>query len=265
MAGSLFGLGAGTPSRFPYPDRPQPGTGVGPSQTNIIRATTVIITGEKGELLVYSPARGAGTLAAAITAGPLTDPYGNQVPNGGFTSFSGWTAGSVAANLSAGQVVFYQRSGGNWVIGPVIDWTPANGFIEFTGAPLRSIDGTESAPTLISTDNWTTVAPASFGAGFAAGTPAPQYAMLPTGASNSNTWAVRGQVLCTGATAANAPMFALPVTFSQSHDFVTPNNLSGATLGARIVRIAANGNVQAQVAGSNTNFVILDGCQATTS
>lgn len=82
--GSLFGLGAGTPSRFPYPDRPQPAPGVGPSQGQVTRARVVIVSGPTGSVegvFVYAP----GTVPAlgnppiaSLTAG-TADPFGNPV------------------------------------------------------------------------------------------------------------------------------------------------------------------------------------------
>jgi hypothetical protein len=130
--------------------------------------------------------------------------------------------------------------------------------------PLTAIQGTAANPTLITTDTWHTVL--SFSAGFSAGTPAPAYALEPTGTASKPNVRLRGQVLLTAAAAGNAVMFAVPYTFAQTADFVTPNNLSGYAAGNRVVRAAAGtGNIQCQPVGASTNFVILDGIVAPTS
>lgn len=91
--GGLFGLGSGTPSRFPYPDRPQPAPGVGPGGGTIIRAREVIIFGKLG-LFVYDPAPGPGTLVGSFTGQAGTDPYGNSYPAGVWSYGALGTAGA---------------------------------------------------------------------------------------------------------------------------------------------------------------------------
>lgn len=127
---------------------------------------------------------------------------------------------------------------------------------------LTATEGTEASPTLITTDNWVTVT--SFGAGFQAGSPVPQYALMPFGVNAKPSVALRGQVLLTGATLADAVMFTVPYTFTRTQDYITPNNLGGAVLGQRIVRVAASGAIETVPTGVNTNFVILDGIIANT-
>lgn len=93
MAGSLFGLGAGTPSRFPYADRPQPSPGIAPSQGQVTRARIVIISGPHGAIT------GLFVYAAGTTPGPgnppelsiteaATDPFGNTVLPGTVNYFN---------------------------------------------------------------------------------------------------------------------------------------------------------------------------------
>lgn len=76
MAGSLFGLGAGTPTRFPYAGRPQPAPGVGPGASNVVRARIVIVGGTAGGVFVYNGAPGVGNLIASVT-NAAADPFGN--------------------------------------------------------------------------------------------------------------------------------------------------------------------------------------------
>src|SRR5215831_8312493 len=85
--GSLFGLGAGTPSRFPYPDRPQPAPGLGPGGGQNVRARTVIVFGPAGTVsgvFVYAPGTtpGPGNPPIAAMTASATDPFGNDVQPG---------------------------------------------------------------------------------------------------------------------------------------------------------------------------------------
>lgn len=99
----LFGLGAGTPSRFPYEDRPQPAPGLGPSQGQNVRARVVIVTGPTGSVsgvFVYSP----GTIPAlgnppiaSMTAG-TKDPFGNTV----IPQITAYGAGGSTVRMTAG-------------------------------------------------------------------------------------------------------------------------------------------------------------------
>lgn len=85
MGGSLFGLGAGTPTRFPYPDRPQPSPGVGPSSAAVVRANQVIVFGPTGRpvgVFVYQPGTipGPGNQPIGWVTASATDPFGNVLP-----------------------------------------------------------------------------------------------------------------------------------------------------------------------------------------
>jgi hypothetical protein len=77
MPRKLFGLGSGTPSRFPYQDRPQSGPGIGASSGQVIRATLVIVSGFQG-VFVYNGHPGPGTLIGSVSDA-TTDPFGNPV------------------------------------------------------------------------------------------------------------------------------------------------------------------------------------------
>lgn len=211
-------------------------------------------------LFFYHPAGGTGNLVASIAATAGTDPYGNPVIAGS----ASYTPGVEAVSMVAGQLFFYSWTGAAWAsyasFGPGV----GTDVLALNTAAFQSMAGTAANPTLIATDAWHTVAAGSFSAGFAAGSPAPQYALMPFGVGTAPSVAARGQVLLTGATAANAPMFTVPYTFARTSDHVTPNNLAGAVLGQRVVRIAATGAVQCVPTGANGNFVILDGIVANT-
>lgn len=114
--GGLFGLGAGTPSRFPYPDRPQPGQGVAPSSGAVFRGRLVLVFGPSGTVsgvFVYAPGTtpGAGNTPIAAMTASATDPFGNDVTPGDASS-SG-TIIAIGAAPSGGTPSFVQLAPGN--------------------------------------------------------------------------------------------------------------------------------------------------------
>lgn len=221
----------------------------------------------------YSGTPAAGNLVASRAATSGTDAFGNfyfpgdavyVFSSGTYFALQTWQTGIILSTATA-------PGGPYTAIGASLGFSAAG--VQVTGAltassglavagQLTANGGTAAAPTVISTDTWRTIG--SFGAGFAAGAPAPQYALMPFGVGGAASVAVRGQVLATAATAVGATMFTLPYTFARQQDFVTPNNLSGAALGQRIVRVNATGAISCQAVGANTNFVILDGIIANT-
>ena len=246
-----FGLGRPTPSRFPYEGRPQP-PGAVSGQGQNVRARTVIVSGPGGGVFVYSPSPGPGHLIGSVSNAAF-DPFGNPVIAGS----ASYIPGLAAVAMAAGKFFFYNWTGTAWA--SFASFIPFGAAVQLSGAPFNSTAGTAAAPTVITTDTWHNVT--AFGAGFAAGVPAPQYALLPWGVNGLSALALRGQVVLTAATAVNAVMFTVPFTFGVQADFGgLPTNLAGNALGARLVRLAAGGgNVQCQVVGANTNFVIIDG------
>lgn len=116
MAGSLFGLGAGTPSRFPYPDRPQPAPGIGPSQGQVIRARYIIITTTAGGLFIYSGTPRAGNPPVLWATEASTDPFGNAL------QFSG--IGVINGSLLAGITTQASVIVGNASIRSTASWSP---------------------------------------------------------------------------------------------------------------------------------------------
>lgn len=115
---------------------------------------------------------------------------------------------------------------------------------------------------------WHTIGAASqpaFGAGFAsAGAPtAPVgFQMEPIGSGGRVR--LRGQVNLTAGQAAGATIFTLPAGYvpASRQFFYTPNNLSGAGAGSIVVIVKETGDVDIGPAGSNGNFVVLDGIVA---
>lgn len=136
MAGSLFGLGAGTPSRFPYGNRPQPAPGVGPGASNTVRARKVIVSGANGGVFIYDPAPGPGTLVKSITDENLpvfADPYGNPVIPGD----TSYRPGSVAFGATAASgLVWYFWTGSAWAQSVAMDLInpTIGGYLKTSGA-----------------------------------------------------------------------------------------------------------------------------------
>lgn len=112
----LFGLGAGTPSRFPYPDRPQPAPGLGPSAGQNVRARIVVVFGPAGTVsgvFVYAPGTTPGpgnTPIAAMTAS-ATDPYGNSVQPGDASALG--TIIAIGVTPPGGTSSYAQLAPGN--------------------------------------------------------------------------------------------------------------------------------------------------------
>lgn len=74
---AMTGLGTPSPSRFPYPDRPDQG-GVAPGAGGqIVRARRVIVSGPGGGIFIYSGRPALGNLIGSDTAASGTDQYGN--------------------------------------------------------------------------------------------------------------------------------------------------------------------------------------------
>lgn len=92
------------PAGAPIPVGVQPGT------TGQVVARRVIIIGTGGELLVYTPTAGAGTLINSVAGAATTDNYGNNVLSGSATYGPGF-----ATSMQAGIVQFYTGSlAGGW-------------------------------------------------------------------------------------------------------------------------------------------------------
>jgi hypothetical protein len=66
-----------------------------------ITANKVTIIGPHGELLVYDPVAGAGTLIASIVANPFVDPFGNQLLPGIVSYING--APAIASQMGNGS------------------------------------------------------------------------------------------------------------------------------------------------------------------
>jgi hypothetical protein len=75
-----------------------------------------------------------------------------------------------------------------------------------------------------------------------------------------NTVSLRGEIITSANTAANATAFTLPVGYrpTATFAFVTPNNFSGYTAPARTISIATSGVVSIVPSGVSTNFMLLD-------
>lgn len=206
----------------------------------------------------------AGKLSVSVVPGTanVTDSAGNIALPGHTVYQTPLATGSIAFNMQQGILTWYQWGGASWAFGASMDWTVPNNFVEFLLAPIRSISGTRANPTLITTDSRTNFG--VFGTGFGAGTPAPWQALCPTGAGGVQDVVIGGQILTTAATAANSTMVSLIKAPAVQQDWIVPNNVSGYTAPARVVRVDTSGNVRLLAAANAANqFVILDGIRVT--
>lgn len=255
------------------------------SFTNII-ANRVIIEGPDGELLVYSGTPALNNLLLSITSASVNDAFGNLIPNGGDTTynFSGtfayciniyngairiYTATSLAGPWTSGPIIGYGQVLANpsiqdgWSISGYVSIATQVGVVEFmsNGNPYSVIVDSPivakdpSQPDGLHTpESWHSIVPVT---GFATGNPTPRYKRYP-----DNTVHLTGQITLTAAQIAGTAFFTLPsgyVPQGQVQHFYTPNNLSGAVAGSRIVYVNTFGNLGISPAGSNGNVVDLDG------
>lgn len=181
--GSLFGLGAGTPSRFPYPDRPQAGPGIGAGSGQTIRAKFVIITDVFGGVFIYTGVPGPGNAPVAWMSFAPTDPYGNPllfpgvgVRNGsllaGLTDHAEVIVGAVGETVfggisdsGSGATSFGSSQTGVGDLGAFLTLRSKNGGgtpgpqAILDNASLISTAGTPANPTQLATDVWQAVTP----------------------------------------------------------------------------------------------------------
>lgn len=157
--GGLFGLGTGTPSRFPYPDRPQSGPGLGAGQGQNVRARFIIIFGSTGGLFVYNGNPAFGNLITTITATSGTDPYGNAYIGGDTTYVNLGGSGYAAMQYAADGLRRYTApagAGGPYGLDSsiLLDATGAHVNAAATVGTLTSIGGTAARPSVVTTDTW---------------------------------------------------------------------------------------------------------------
>lgn len=240
MASGLFGLGTGTPSRFPYPDRPQSGPGLGAGQGQNVRARFVIIFGNTGGLFVYSGTPAFGNLITTITATSGTDPYGNAYL-GGITEYAsiGVSGYEAMQHTATGLIAYVSPGGAGGPYGVVASFQQSGGVFTLaaplivTGA-VTAIGGTAANPTVITTDTWQTLAPIN---GWANVTTL-KYTLLP-----DRMVMVAGVI--TSAGAAGNPIFAnLPAGYRPATQQETAAGLHGAPpAGGAFMRVAVNGDL----------------------
>lgn len=112
-----------------------------------------------GVALYYSSSGGAlGQLLESITQGAGTDVYGNAFLKG-ISVYD--VANNQAMQLLASALNWYTEPGGAdgagpWTLFGAILLSPAVNALQVT-APLRAVAGTNAAPTLITTDTWTSL------------------------------------------------------------------------------------------------------------
>ncbi len=218
------------------------------------------IINPNGEFLYDGPP-GVGNLSASSVPGTSTvlDPFNNVALPGDSVYQTPVALNSPALSMQQGIIIWYTWNGAGWGVGPSIDWTLVNNFIEILGAPIRSFAGTRANPTIISTDSWTTFG--AFGANFGPGSPAPQQCLMPAGPGNAGCVKLRGQILATAATAVNSTMVTAIGGPTQNMGFAVPTNATGYTPLARVIIVDTSGNVRMQPTMALNNFVLLDGIE----
>jgi len=257
MASGLFGLGAGTPSRFPYEDRPQSGPGIGASSGQVIRARFIIITTATGGLFIYAGTPGPGNIPVLWVTEAATDPFGNALPFSGV----GVKNGSLLAGITDTSSVIVgstteasfgtlndSGAGGTSLASSTFGAGDVSAFFELLSknvngigprmlignAAVLSTAGTAANPTQITTDGWNTLAPIN---GWANVTTL-KYTLLP-----DRMVMVAGVI--TSAGAAGNPIFAnLPAGYRPATQQETAAGLHGAPpAGGAFMRVAANGDL----------------------
>lgn len=238
-----------------------------------IRGGVVVTNGS--QIFVYSsnpPA--AGTLVFSISPTGGTDPYGNTY-NPGFVNYGGSTIGIVNGTFTIttpfNDILELQWDSINFVLS-LNDAIPLNLVVTRLMAHL-GIDGftiDAGKITAVKPGTGTSFANpatpevwnnAALNANFAsAGAPdaTPGYQLEGT---NGGRVRLRGRVNLTNNQLAGATIFTLPVGYRPTFNQELPgsNNLSGITVGRGPVFVTSTGTVQLTVAGTNGNFVELNG------
>lgn len=177
----LFGLGAGTPSRFPYTDRPQSGPGIGASSGQVIRARLIIITDANGGLFIYAGTPRLGNPPIIWVTEATTDPYGNTLPflgvgvrNGGLLAGITSQASVVIGSVTEASLGLISDSGaggtsvesstfgaGDVLAGLLLLSKNVNGIgprALIENAALLSTAGTAANPSVVTTDGFHSLA-----------------------------------------------------------------------------------------------------------
>lgn len=259
MASGLFGLGTGTPSRFPYPDRPQGGPGIGAGNGQIIRARYVIITDVSGGVFIYVGTPQTGNPPILWVTEAATDPFGNALPFRGVGVKNGSNLAGITDTASVivggtGEASFGtlndSGAGGTSLESSTFGAGDVSAFFELLSknvngigprmlignAAVLSTAGTAANPTQITTDGWHTLAPIN-GWANVAGEPL-KYTLLP-----DRMVMVAGVI--TSAGAAGNPIFAnLPAGYRPATQQETAAGLHGAApAGGAFMRVAVNGDM----------------------
>jgi hypothetical protein len=242
---ALTGLGQDTPSRFPYPGRPQPGQGVGPSAGQVVRARQVIIFGPGGGIWIYSGRPVFGNLIESHTNASGTDPEGNFYIGGDVSYANVGASGYVALQFTAIGLIRYTSPLPGGAAGPYSSGflirIDASGILlnapVIAGGTFTSIAGTAANPTEIITDTWN---PLTLINGWTS-VISPSYTLFP-----DRTVMVAGVISSAGA--AGNPIFANlpagPPSYRPATQQETAAGLHGAPpAGGAFMRAAANGDL----------------------
>lgn len=238
-----------------------------------IRGGVVVTSGS--QMFVYSSNPPAvGTLVFSISATPGTDPYGNNYA-AGFVNYGGSQIGIVNGTFTIltpfNDILELQWDTINFVLS-LNDAIPLNfvvsremchlgvdGFVIDAGKITAVKPGTGTTFANPATPEvWNNLA---LNAGFGAaggGTSTPGYQSEGT---NGGRARLRGRVALTANQVAGATIATLPVGYrpASTQELPGSNNLSGITSGRAPIFISNTGTIQLTVAGTNGNFVELNG------
>lgn len=219
-----------------------------------------------GAVLIYDgsvPAK--GNLIFSVSEAAYVDPLGNNVLQG---QAAYDTSGNVAVSImspGSGGLIFWQGTNawGPWFDQAAIELIKdANSnwdlLLEALSGGSIVLSGPVTAPEPGANlpEAWHNMTPA---AGFAVGSPVPQYRLEPVGGGLVR---LRGQITLTANKVAGATFFTMPTGYVPAEFWraVTENTLSGSQVGTGTIQVNSAGQLQIQVAGTNGNAFELHNC-----
>ena len=246
LAGAgLFGLGAITPSRFPYDSRPQPAPAVGPSPASAVRARTVVIAGAGGALFVYSGPPALGNLIASITGVAGTDSFGN-VYLAGVSSYAhiGATP-STAIRFAGGSINYFNWTGSSWGSPIATISTGGTTVLSLSGAtgvsvplvPFTATAGTLANPTNVLSDTWHQLAGGSLINGWALN------GNVDYTYNADDTFSINGRITNAAGTAGNSQVTTMPAGYAPLNrtEFMPASDSNGT---AHSIQLDTSGHLQ---------------------
>lgn len=222
----------------------------GSAWTNQVQ-NQVIIAGNSGQLLVYSPTPGAGNLISSISARAFTDPYGNAVLRGVVDYFKGVTA--IAVQMDAGAVFWWTAGtlAGPWTAASEIVTNLAGTTLTVTSTLLSITGGVKTLtgvnPNTNAAETWHSMSLLNSWANVA-GFAVAQYRFV---AAPLNTVEIIGAINAAAAT--SATFFTLPGLYSPASKQPVCSMGANASVPAGLspwIQCDASGNLSVQNTGA---------------